>query len=519
MGATGRRIVGLAALLAALSAPPGGAAELSLEAALTQALKSNPNTLLRQQQVAAAGGQLMQAQGAFDTVLGASVERRRDLRPLRADEVAAFQAAGLDPGRTQIQQGTSYRLGADRRLMNGVSAGLGFSVDANADNLQQSFGVPRQLAGTLRFTLRLPLARNAGRATVGAEVDARQSEVELFRADLHHGNAQLVLDTTLAYWDWLAKSRRLEIAAAGEQRLGDLSEEMRRLIEAGQMPRADLELVLASRAEKAAQRLSAEQAVHEARRVLARLLGLPAENMRAIGTPQDDFPVYQDVDAELREAELVRDALALRADLEAGRYREQAAHYRLSAARNNLKPQVDLNLSVGYTGLAEGASAPRVDRSLELAAGPSLGASVSVQWPWENAAARGVQRVAGADYDSASIRRRDLEDAVAIAIPVAVAALRRAVGQGRAGEEAVRRYETTLKNERTKRRLGNATVIDVINVEDRLNNALLANVALRQDYANAVARLRFELGRLVRRDGEEYRVALGALLSGRVLSE
>lgn len=513
--------IGLALFFGLLaSAMPGYAAgDLSLGAALGQALEINPNTRLRQQQVVAAEGQLLQAQGPFDLWIGASAGRKRDLRPLRSDERGLFQSAGFDVGPVQIQQSTNYSIGADKMLMNGIVAGAGFNVLSITDNLQQVAGVSSQLAGTLSFTLKVPMGRNAGRETVGAELDARQSELDAVRADLQHGNSQLVLDTAMAYWDWVAKTRRLEIAMAGEQRLAELVEEMKRLISADQMPRADIELVLASRAEKSVQRFAAEQALHESRKALARLFGFPAERLHEIGQPKDAFPSYLDVDANRRDSELVAEALASRVDLAATRHREQAARYRLQAARNNLKPQVDLNLGVGYTGLAEGASAVHFDRSLEMRAGPSVGATLSVQWPWENSGAKGGQRTAAAEYDAATIRLRDLQDAVSINVPVALAAVRRAAAQCQEGAVAVRRYEATLKNEKTKRRLGNATVIDVINVEDRLNNSLLAEVALRQGYANAIAQLRFELGSLVRQAGEEYRVALGPLLSGRALSE
>jgi len=515
------RILGLVSLLGlfASTMPAHATGDLSLSGAVGQALETNPNTRLLRQQVGAAEGFLLQAQGPFDVVMGTSVGRRRDLRPLRADEQILYQSSGFDVGRVQVQQSTNYSVSADKMLMNGIVAGTGFTVQSITDRLLQATGVPSQLAGTLSFTLRVPMGRNAGRETVSAELDARQSELEAVRADLHHGNSLLVLDTAMAYWDWVATTRRLEIAQASEGRLAELVEEMKRLISADQMPRADIELVLASRAEKSVQRFAAEQAVYESRKALARLLGIPAERLYEIGKPQDDFPSYLDVDANKRDSELVAEAQAARVDLEATRYREQAARYRLLAARNNLKPQIDLNLGVGYTGLAEGASAARVDRSLEMLAGPSASATLSVQWPWENSGARGVQRSAAADYDSATIRLRDLQDAIAINVPVALSAVRRAASQCVEGAVAVKRYETTLKNEKTKRRLGNATVIDVINVEDRLNNSLLAEVSLRQGYANAIAQLRFELGSLVRRTGEEYRVTLGPLLSGRALSE
>jgi outer membrane protein TolC len=60
-----------------------------------------------------------------------------------------------------------------------------------------------------------------------------------------------------------------------------------------------------------------------------------------------------------------------------------------------------------------------------------------------------------------------------------------------------------VENERTRRRLGLVTLIDVINFEDRLTDALAAEVQARQAYANAIAQLRFDLGTIViERDGQ-----------------
>jgi outer membrane protein TolC len=134
--------------------------------------------------------------------------------------------------------------------------------------------------------------------------------------------------------------------------------------------------------------------------------------------------------------------------------------------------------------------------------------------PWNNNSAIGAQRTTAAQFNVASIRLRDLQASIGTNIPVALASLERASVQGAAAIEAVQRYEASVRNERLRRRLGTATVIDVITVEDRLTSALLTDVALRQNFASAIAQFRFELGQLVQRDGEEYRVALDALLSG-----
>jgi outer membrane protein TolC len=511
---------GVAAELLAPSPAPAStlsvssARPLSLETALRQALATNPGTQIRREDLEAAEAAVLQAQGIFDPVLGASVGRSRTLRPLRNDEIIAFQALGYDLRNAQIQQTTTYQLGAARTLLNGTSLGAGFLVSSNVDSVQSAAGVPSQMTGAITFSVRVPLARNSGRATVGAEFDAARAEVDAARAEIHHGNAVLVLESTLAYWDWVAKARRLEVTAAAERRVDDMIGEMKRLIASGEMPKADIELALASRAERIAQRVLAEQAVIEARRVLARLLGLPAERAAELGRPVDDFPPYRPASGSTHDTRLTERALDARADLQALRQREQAARFRAAAALHNIKPQVDLNFNVGYLGLAESASAWRPDRSLERSTGPALGAALSVQWPWNNSAAIGAQRSTAAQFNVVSIRLRDLQASIGTNIPVALASLERASIQGAAATEAVQRYEASVRNERLRRRLGTATVIDVITVEDRLTSALLTDVALRQNYASAIAQLRFEVGQLVQRDGEEYRVALDALLSG-----
>ena len=40
----------------------------------------------------------------------------------------------------------------------------------------------------------------------------------------------------------------------------------------------------------------------------------------------------------------------------------------------------------------------------------------------------------------------------------------------------------SVQNEQTKRRLGLATLIDVLNVQDRLDNSLLLLLQLQQEY-------------------------------------
>ena len=80
-------------------------------------------------------------------------------------------------------------------------------------------------------------------------------------------------------------------------------------------------------------------------------------------------------------------------------------------------------------------------------------------------------------------------------------------------DAAVKTYAASLESERTKRRFGAATLIDVLNVEDRYNNALLAQVQAKQNYASTIAQFRFETGALLEREGDSYRTRVSDLFT------
>ncbi len=491
---------------------------LALLDAVQQSLRLNPSTLLQQQQVEANQGIYLQAQGQFDPVRSAAATRGRQFLSLRSDQINQLATTGIVDVRSQLTETTSYRLGLDKILMNGIGLGAGFAVTSIDDNLARLQNIPVQTAGTFSFRLNAPLLRNSGRETVGATVDATEAELSAARLDLNFTNAQTVLNTTLAYWDYVAKQRLLEIAVVTEKRLSDLVDETRKLIAADQVPAADIQLVLASQAEKIANRVLSEQALIDARRILARQIGLTAEYSMTLPLPRDDFPRYDGAPLEFmsRIDKLQEAALAARSDLEALKARVRADGYRLAASRNNLKPQLDFNLNLSYSGLAEGAQPSNIVAPYNTGrVGPSVTASLALLWPYENSAARGVYQSQSAAYEANIIRLRDLQASIGSLVAIVAIGLKNSAELSKVYDEAVRRYEITLQNERTKHRLGTSTLIDVINVEDRLRVALGNQVQVRQNYASAVVQFRFELGQLIRQSGEEFSVSLSDLLSGR----
>ena len=151
--------------------------------------------------------------------------------------------------------------------------------------------------------------------------------------------------------------------------------------------------------------------------------------------------------------------------------------------------------------------------------GPVAGFTISGQWPQGNNAARGTLLTQSAIYDSRTIQLRELEASVANNVAVDFAALQRTAAELGEAEEGVRHYVIALNNEQIKRRLGQATLIDVINIQDRLDAARLLQVQVRQAYANAIAQFRFDLGALVHKSGDAFDVRVNDLLYGGVAPE
>lgn len=505
------RPVRCALALALLAQVTGAAAQvgLTLGDVLREALRLNPNISLQQQQVLVNRGIEMQALGQFDPLISGVVSRNRDPRPLRRDEVAAFGT------NTQIANTIGYSLGVQQPLRTGVTVGANVDVSTVSDNVLQSAGVPPQTAGRVSFTVRAPLGRNSGTEATTANLSAAEAELVAARYDLVFTNAQTLLSTTFAYWDYLARLRRLDIARDAETRSLRIADETRRLVAADQLPAAEMQLVLASASDRAGTRVSAEQAVAEARRVLALQIGLPVERLAAMPPPADDFPAStgQPLALDTRIHDLLDIAYTRRADFEAAKHRERAARHRVELARSGLKPQVDLTLGAGYGTLVENRAPFDIFGILgQNRAGPTLFATLAAEIPVRNNAAEGFFLAQSALLSASNIRVKTVVDTIGANVLTDVQALVRSAQQLAQSVETTRYYERTLENEQTKRRLGLATLIDVINVEDRLTNALLVEVQSRQIYANAIAQLRFDLGTIVlERDGQ-FDVAVEDLL-------
>lgn len=508
------RRVGVALLALLCMAENAAAAEpplnLGVLDAVRYALARNPDVLLLEKQVEISRGAAQQASGQFDSTLRAGIAQSIDNTPLNRQNAEAWAAKGL--GNQNRADVTNYSVALDTPLRNGMVLSQSLAVTRNAGNLNDYSGIPVQNGSAVRFSVNLPLAKGRGEAATFTE-KAAVLEWEASRLDLRHAIGQSVYVAASAYWAVLAARKTLEIAVEVEDGLARLVADTRRLIEADEIPAADIHLVRANLLEKNAARVAAEQALLDARQRLGQVLGLSFQDIYRL-EPADGFPELAPPadDPAIRRGALLGLAMQRRADLRAAHLRLDQARMLSAAAQDALKPQLDLNVGVGYNGLAEGGGAGALsDAVTRNLAGSSFSTRLSYQWPFDNNAARGRYLQQAAAYDQGLIRAQNVERAIGVGVESALAGLTRSAIQMQQAGETVALYQIAVDNEKTKHKLGNSTLIDVLNVNDRLLAARLARVGYLFNYFSAMARLRFETGTLLEDEGDGYRVTLAHL--------
>jgi outer membrane protein TolC len=298
--------------------------------------------------------------------------------------------------------------------------------------------------------------------------------------------------------------RLLERSVRTQEELVEIG---RALVTADELAAADLARLQARLASTRGLLSRTRQGLLQRRVALANAMGLTVEETADARPPRDLFPELPDrsVMRELGAEELARIALARRSDLRAARTLEESARVLNEAARADLKRQVDLSLTVAYSGLHEGGSVTRADDVFEgfrgaltdRYAGPSIQAVVDFDLPFRNLAARGRHVQTASLVRRSTIESVDLEREVRAQTGVLIASLDRAILECERRSEAVHEYERLLSSTLERFALGEATTTEIVLTEELGIQEEASLVAARQRCASLLAQLRFTVGALM----------------------
>jgi outer membrane protein TolC len=462
--------------------------------AVRMALGQNRSIRLAEQNVVVNQGNLESAQGKFDLTLVSNLTQQYTTTPFpQLDRLAANRAFGTN-------NLTSFSLGATKLLPSGVTLYPNLTVSRTRDTLEYPL-LPASQA-MVSFQVIVPLGQGLGEEAVGAGERSARRALESAQYAYLHSAAQNVYQAVYNYWQLRQAQLYLAVFQDAEDRAARLLGEVAQLVKGGEAARSVQTNLQANLDLKSAQRLSAEQSVKSAAENLANSLGLA---LRGAGGPPlaaDDFPARAGFSLDAAAmAGLQRLAQARRADLKAAQANQESARENLVAALDAMKPKVNLTLGTGYNGLSEQETYDSYYRSFEDSVyGLNALGKIDFEFPPENRAARGQMVAQRALLRQAGIALDDTRRQVELGVSTALASLQAAGLQCDKAQEAVDNYQQAVEDERFKFKLGTSTILDVIQVEDQLTNALLNLAAARQSYASAMVRLRYETGTLLAGD-------------------
>lgn len=411
------------------SSPPSPP-PLDLIEALQSTLTNQPALHIGEQQVVATRAIRREASGPFDAVIGTRFSQNRINNPLTVFEQ---EQAGLLNIITnnQVDNVSTLDIGATKEYRNGVTISPNLLATRATDNIYDIGGVN---LSTLSFQVTVPLLRGRGRDVVAATETAAGIEIEASLLDLNQTISGLLANTAVSYWNAVGAAKNLEVAKGSEARGRIYVENVKTLIAAGRVPEAESHQVNANLATRSAARIAAEQSLLAAREQLALAMGMSTDQMASVGMPIEDFPTD---DAQVLDAlnahpleDFYNSALENRADYLAARKREVEQKKLLTPARNALKPELNLNLSTGYSSLEEGTGIGDFFGSPGRAPrGPDLGFGVTYQFPPSNNAANGALMLAQSNLRQAELRTLQTSQSIMASVITAVGGVRNAALQ------------------------------------------------------------------------------------------
>jgi outer membrane protein len=478
--------------IAASTSAAQTSAPLTLGDALQTTLLRHPQLAIQKQQVIAQLGAVRQAAGQFDLALAGDASQAHTFRALTGyeefqyNQFDNFNSAAATANLSQIA------FGANKELRNGIRISPNITASRITDNLTNRQGINQ---ADTQLAVTLPLLRGRGQTVVTAQEAAQADQLKASQFEVNEIASGLLATVASSYWNVVAAEKQLEVLRESESRAQALAESIRSLIAADRVPRTDLNEVEANVAVREASRLAGEQRLVEARQQLAIDMGLDASEVSAMRETATGFPsemAAKDIPTDPQSLQrYIQLALDGRPELRALKERQEASRRIAGASRDGIRPELDVKVAAGMTGLYEGT---RIDAYLlspvHSIRGADLTAGITYRFaPGRNAAA-GAFEQATAGSRQADLQYQEMARRTVAAVAPALYGFRSEALQLERTRDAVQLYRNSLDAEREKLRMGAGNVINTINVEDRLTGSLASEVQAQLQYVLALVRLR-----------------------------
>ncbi len=481
--------------------------------AVRQTLSMDTAIKIQEAEKDARKGSRQSASGAFDLTLQSSLLQSRTLTPFTEAENNIYPA---DDKYTAVGTALSGKL--SKNLRTGQVVSVSGKISRNEDKTRYTGGntsLPANLSSVV-FSITQPITGGGGAKAVSAAARTKKLEYEASIFTFRHVVSQRILGTVQAYWNYVYAVERLVILKDSEKRALELAEKTEKLIEADEVPAADMNQMLANLEYKRAFRISGEQVLFEARQMLGFNMGLSVKETDSLLFPEDSFKDIEPVNIPgLQDTEkYINIALEKRNDYLSCQKIKQSAKVMTGYYKAGILPQIDMILSAGRTGLREGNNNKAFFSSLtEKTESPNYEGNISFTYPFGNDYSLGRLNRGKALERQSILNAENTRRTISTNISIGVSALYQGVRELKKSKEAYRHYEISLKQEKIKYTQGSTTILDVISYEERTTDALLRVLSAQRNVANAIVKLRYETATVIDFADEQNKVNINNLIT------
>ena len=507
----------LTILFFVLFAPPLGAVKptepgrpLSLFDATKQALEKNHDIAIVRDSFQIAGASLKRADGSYDPTFRLDA-RYRD----HTDPVNSIFSGAVTPDLGPNYHDATGAASVSQLLPTGGSMALSLSTARNR-NLNTLVPLSASYSTSLGIDLRQPLLQGLAIDPARRAIRVAKLEKDRSAASLKKTVADTVANVERAYWSLVAALRSASVAKKSVALAEEQKTNTKARIEAGALPESDLAQPLAEVERRRGELYAAEENAQQAELVLKTLvLGDPADpawGETFVPSDEPDTP-HRPVDL----AEALSEAERSRPELKDAALTVARRDVELDAAKDRVKPQLDLVASYARRGLA-GDTNPYFSSPFPIAAGvpPALsggiGRSFGTVWdnefpdasiglalsiPIGNRAAKADAVIAGAQKRQALTALDQRKQLVAVEVRNAVLALETAAQRLEAAKAGRAAAETQLRAETDRYNVGLSTNFFVLTRQNELAAAELTETGALTDYRKAQTSLARSMGTLL----------------------
>lgn len=470
--------------------------ELDLETLIKKVLNNNTTLKSSLENVNNAYAQIYGANAVFDPHWTIFTNVAEDNSPLTNSQKAFYKDG-------EYQEKTnSYGVNFSQNLENGINISSQISYQKKNENSLPS--ETKTATSSLDFKLEIPIVAGSGRVTtLNRKISQKMYKASLY--DYERTVSGIILQSIVNFWKKNASEKTLEIVKRSENSMKQTKSDTIKLINAKQIPEAEINKIEAAIFQKDSERLYAETSLFQETQNLLEIMNLDIKTFDTIKLKDYSF-VMKDKPEFSKDTlnETISIATENRRDLKASKLRLDAAKDNLKKIEDSRRENIMLSLQSGFKGLSEGEDAESLtkawsDNKTEYSYSLSLIHTFSVRDNYNNSEylkAITQKNLAQISYEQ---KIRTVEKEAAISLKEMVNAWKIYNSSKRSMEYS----KNSLYAEKKKFNLGLSTILDVIDVEERHNQIERNVISNETQFISAFLKYLHTTGKLLEKNKDK----------------